>query len=143
VEQNETVKEHNLGPAAQIPAGEGREFVVEGLRIAVFRPRSGGIYATQAACTHREGPLADGLVGGTTVICPYHAWKFDLTTGLPLLGEGCLTTYPVHVTETGDIRLTVAEGAAHEVRECTACSSSTRRNGTAWRSATGPPCSAS
>jgi nitrite reductase (NADH) small subunit len=114
--------EYYLGSIDQIPAGEGREFVVEGRRVAVFRLRGGGIYATQAACPHRAGPLADGLVGGTTVICPYHAWKFDLKTGLPLLGEGCLTTYPVCVTEEGDIQLTLVEGAGTEARECTACS---------------------
>jgi nitrite reductase (NADH) small subunit len=114
-------KEINLGPVGQIPVSEGREFVVEGRRIAVFRPRGSDVYATQADCPHRAGPLADGLVGGTTVICPYHAWKFDLKTGLPLLGEGCLTTYPVRVTEEGDIHLTMIDGADMEARECTAC----------------------
>jgi nitrite reductase (NADH) small subunit len=38
-----------LGPAAQIPIGEGRAFVVDGRRIAVFRARDGRLFAAEAA----------------------------------------------------------------------------------------------
>jgi len=94
-----------LGPTAAIPPGEGRTFEVAGDRIAVFHTRTGGFYATQAECPHRQGPLADGLVGGTTLICPLHSWKFDLTTGQHLDGESCLKTYPVRVDEAGQLWL--------------------------------------
>lgn len=100
--------EKNLGPVSQIPVGEGREFVVDGSVIAVFHTRC-GVYASQAACPHREGPLIDGLIGGTTVVCPLHAWKFDLTTGQPLLGACGITTYPVRLSEEGDILLMVSQ----------------------------------
>ena len=103
--------EYNLGLLEQIPSGEGREFVVQGAKVAIFRPRSGGIYATQAECPHRKGPLADGIIGGTVVVCPYHAWKFDLTNGLPVFGECGLTTYPVRLTHDGEIILTYEESA--------------------------------
>ena len=96
--------EKNLGPLSQIPLGEGREFVVDSSVIAVFHTRH-GIYASQAACPHREGPLIDGLIGGTSVVCPLHAWKFDLTTGQPLMGTCGITTYPVRLSENGDILL--------------------------------------
>lgn len=89
--------ETKLGPVAAIPPGEGRVFSVNGEKIAVFHTRGGGIYAVQAECPHRGGPLADGLVGGTTLICPLHAWKFDLTTGQALFGECGLKTFPVRV----------------------------------------------
>lgn len=104
-------EEHHLGPAEAIPAGEGREFVVAGRRVAVFRPRSGSVYATQAECPHRSGPLADGLVGGTTVICPFHAWKFDLATGLPVFGDCGLTVHAVRVTDDGTLALRLAPEA--------------------------------
>ena len=93
-----------LGPLTQIPLGEGRAFLVEGQEIAVFHTRH-GVYATQALCPHRAGPLMDGLVGGTTLMCPLHAWKFDLRTGEVLTGSCGLTTYPVRVTDQGDILL--------------------------------------
>ena len=60
-----------------------------------------GVYATQAECPHRQGPLADGLIGGATVVCPFHAWKFDLTTGEALMGQCGIQTYPVRLSEVG------------------------------------------
>lgn len=89
--------ETKLGSVEMIPRGEGRVFSVDGESIAVFHTREGGIYAVQAACPHRGGPLADGLVGGTTLICPLHAWKFDLTNGQALFGECALKTFRIHV----------------------------------------------
>ena len=99
--------EYRLGSLAQIPPGEGREFVVDGRIIAVFHTRSGAVYATQARCPHREGSLADGLVGGATVICPLHQWKFDLGTGSPLLGTCRIATYPVRLNPAGELLLTM------------------------------------
>ena len=71
----------DLGPVGFIPLGEGRAFVVKETTIAVFRQRDGRLFATDNTCPHRGGPLADGIIGGGKVICPFHAWKFDLETG--------------------------------------------------------------
>ena len=92
-----------LGPLQAIPEGEGRTFVVGPRRLAVFRSRQGGVYATQADCPHRGGPLADGLVGGHTLICPLHGLKFDLTTGESADGACSLATFPVHLSPSGQI----------------------------------------
>ena len=99
--------EVKLGPLSSIPLGEGRNFAVCGERIAVFRTRAGGIFAIQAECPHRGGPLADGLVGGTTLICPLHSWKFDLATGNALFGDCGVKAYPVRVDESDEIVLTI------------------------------------
>ncbi len=100
---------HNLGSAAQIPLGEGRRFEVGGVGIAVFRSRRGLVYATQAECPHRAGPLADGLLGGEALICPLHNYRFNLATGEPL-GNDCpaLRTYPVSENEAGEILIQVS-----------------------------------
>lgn len=100
-----TATEYDLGPIAQIPLGEGREFQVDGRVVAVFRSRTDGVFATQPNCPHRQAPLADGLLGGTTLQCPFHAWKFNLTTGEPILGECALLTYPVRLDEADRIIL--------------------------------------
>lgn len=99
--------EYMLGPLAQIPPGEGRVFDIDGRSVAIFRTRGGAVYATQAACPHRGGPLADGLLGGSTLVCPLHGWKFDLATGAPVLGECGIATYAVRLTEAGEIALTL------------------------------------
>jgi nitrite reductase (NADH) small subunit len=102
-----TEQEVTLGPLDLVPQGEGRNFALGKERIAVFHTRSGELFATQADCPHRNGPLADGLVGDKTVICPLHAWKFDLSTG-QLYGSDCkLRTYPVRVTSDGLIALSL------------------------------------
>jgi nitrite reductase (NADH) small subunit len=100
----------NLGPIACIADGRGREFVVDKRRVAVFRTRRGGVYATQARCPHKNGPLADGLIGERAVMCPLHGHKFDLAFGEPL-GHACgnLETYPVDIDESGDIKLLVED----------------------------------
>ena len=98
----------NLGPVERIPLGEGREFSVQGELVAVFRVRAGGLRATQAKCPHRDGPLADGIVGGGRVICPLHAFKFGLETGQPI-GNECesLKTYEISVSDDGEILLRI------------------------------------
>lgn len=103
---------HDLGPTWAIPPGEGRVFEIGAARVAVFRTRAGELFASQAQCSHRGGPLADGIVGGATVVCPLHAFKFDLTTG-KALGHGCasLTTYPVQLGPAGHILLSLAPHA--------------------------------
>ena len=99
--------ELDIGPLNAIPPGEGRNVEALGRRIAIFHTRTGGVFAVQAECPHRGGPLADGLVGGTTLICPLHAWKFDLATGDALFGECGLKTFPVRIDTDGRIKLTV------------------------------------
>ena len=96
-----------LGRPDQIPLGEGRAFKVGDEKIAVFRTRAGGVYAIQAICPHLGGPLADGLVGDATVICPLHERTFDLRTGA---GVGCdesLRQFPLRIDGDGVMHVSI------------------------------------
>ena len=71
-----------------VPPGEGRALTIDGRRVAIFRSAAGW-YALDAACPHRGGPLADGIVCDRAVICPLHDRRYDLATGAALgAGEG-------------------------------------------------------
>ena len=95
-----------VGYLDQIPVGEGRCFLVGDDLVAISRTRQGAVYATQASCPHRGGPLADGIVGGETLICPLHAYKFSLATGEPIGHQfGALQTYRVSVGSSGELRV--------------------------------------
>jgi nitrite reductase (NADH) small subunit len=79
-----------------IPLGEGRAITLDGRRVAIFRA-GGGWYAIDAVCPHRGGPLADGIVCDSAVICPLHDRRFDLETGAALTTGDGVATYPVEV----------------------------------------------
>ena len=96
----------NLGSVEKVPLGQGRPFIINGEAIAVFRQRDGRLFATQNACPHRGGPLADGIVGAGRVICPLHAQKYNLQSGEGPDAHHCLTTYPV-ANVNGSIVLTI------------------------------------
>ena len=98
--------EVTLGPLTAVPPGEGRTFDVGSCRIAVFHTRHGQVFAAQAECPHRKGPLADGLLGGNTLVCPLHAWRFELTTGASQNGGCSLQTFPVRIDGADQIVLT-------------------------------------
>ncbi len=94
---------HRLGPLAQIPPGEGRAFGVGGQQIAVFHLRSGAVYAVSAVCPHRGGPIADGQIDGSIVLCPLHMNAFELATGRSTTGQEPLASWAVHIDEAGEI----------------------------------------
>ena len=90
-----TLTRVNLGCAAAIPMGQGRCYVIGGREIAVFRQRDGRLFASENRCPHRNGPLAEGIVGGGRVICPLHAHQFNLQTGTGNESHECVQVYEV------------------------------------------------
>ena len=96
----------SIGPIEQIPPGEGRNFVIAEQEIAVFRTHADEIFATQPYCPHRNGPLADGLVGDRRVVCPLHDRTFDLRNGQEIGGNcSSLKTFKVSLTEAKNIMI--------------------------------------
>ena len=60
--------------------GEVSEVIAGGTAICVANVE-GGYHAVSNTCPHADGPLGEGALQGTKVLCPYHGWAFDVTTG--------------------------------------------------------------
>ena len=41
----------------------------------------GAVHVVDGVCPHHGGWLAQGALHGKTLVCPWHAWEFDCTTG--------------------------------------------------------------
>jgi nitrite reductase (NADH) small subunit len=97
-------------PIENVPPREGRAVLLGDREIALFNlgpstELGGGdrFLATDNRCPHQGGPLCDGIVTGTSVVCPLHAWKVSLATGRverPTHGKDhCVSTYPARVED--------------------------------------------
>jgi nitrite reductase/ring-hydroxylating ferredoxin subunit len=86
-----------VAEVGDLPIGEGRVIEAEGRTLALFNV-DGTFYAIDNTCPHRGGPLGEGDLQGRYAICPWHAWRWDVTTGSnannPAVRIAC---YPVAV----------------------------------------------
>lgn len=64
---------------------------------------AGQFFATQARCTHRQGPLNEGKLEGSTITCPWHGATFNVTTGEVLRGPARSPLKTYRVTVEGDV----------------------------------------
>jgi nitrite reductase/ring-hydroxylating ferredoxin subunit len=87
---------------ADLPPGRSRLLTVNGVGVAVYNV-DGQFYATEDACTHEGGPLSEGALDGSMVVCPWHDSCFDVKTGAVLKGPATepLPTYTVKIE--GDV----------------------------------------
>src|ERR1700733_4257398 len=72
-----------IASRGDIPEGTGKTIDHAGKKIALFNV-GGKFYAIDNECKHRKGPLGEGTLDGATVICPWHGWEYDVTTGANL-----------------------------------------------------------
>ncbi len=81
----------------EIPEGTIREFQIDGHNIAIAN-YGGKFFAINNICLHRGGPLGQGEMEGNCVICPWHGWRYNVTTGKldanPSIGVDC---YPIEL----------------------------------------------
>jgi nitrite reductase/ring-hydroxylating ferredoxin subunit/uncharacterized membrane protein len=79
-----------------------------GERVVVARTEA-GYAAFDDRCTHKGGPLSDGVLICGTVQCPWHGSQFDVNTGAVVCGpaEENIRTHRLLESESGDrLRLT-------------------------------------
>jgi len=96
--------------AQGIPSGELAEGAMLAGHVgdeAVLLVRRGGMVSALAAhCTHYHGPLADGLIVGDTIRCPWHHACFSLRTG-EALAAPALSPLDCYAVSERDDRIVV------------------------------------
>jgi NADPH-dependent 2,4-dienoyl-CoA reductase/sulfur reductase-like enzyme/nitrite reductase/ring-hydroxylating ferredoxin subunit len=103
-------------PLTELPDGELFAAHAFGKPLVVVR-RGNSVRAIGAQCTHYGGPLAEGLLVGDTVRCPWHHACFSLETGEALRAPA-LNPVPTVVID-------VREGRATAKREIPAADGAT------------------
>jgi nitrite reductase (NADH) small subunit len=87
-----------LTTRSELPAvNEVREFPCGDKTICVANVE-GAISAIDNVCLHRGGPLGQGMIEGSKVVCPWHGWQWDPKTGEAAHNPGAkVAIYPLRV----------------------------------------------
>jgi nitrite reductase/ring-hydroxylating ferredoxin subunit len=82
---------------AHFPPGSLTEVTADGTVIALCNV-DGEIRAVSGLCPHSNGPLGFGALHGGNLVCPWHAWEFDTSTGCHDFHPATrLQVYPVKI----------------------------------------------
>ena len=87
----------DIGSIDDIPLRGARKIKTALGCVALFRTDEAEVFATAGTCSHKGGPLNEGIVHGQSVTCPLHNWVFDLKTGQAQGEEGAIATFPARV----------------------------------------------
>lgn len=96
----EQVEYIEITPTEDVPEGERIFIEVKGKSIVIFN-LAGKLFAIGDICSHDNGPVGDGEIEETEIICPRHGARFDIRTGkatsLPAVVD--IPAYPVRVVD--------------------------------------------
>jgi nitrite reductase (NADH) small subunit len=92
-----------LTTQSELPAeGEAKEFSCGDKTICVANV-NGTVSAMDNVCLHRGGPLGQGMIEGSKLVCPWHGWQWDPKTGEAADNPGVkVAVYPLKI-EDGDV----------------------------------------
>jgi nitrite reductase/ring-hydroxylating ferredoxin subunit len=89
-----------VAETSELKPGCGMVVEAGGRELALFNV-DGEFYCIDNTCPHMEGPLGEGDLDGDEVMCPWHAWSFNVKTGEGLYGLGlCVRSFPCKVEES-------------------------------------------
>lgn len=95
-----------LGSLEEIPENGMTEFSIDGQCILVCRTGD-VVHAVGGICPHRGAQLGQGTLNGASVVCPWHEWEFDVSTGCGVTNPiSTLPTYPI-VVKDGKVVVTL------------------------------------
>lgn len=97
-----------LGRPEEIEEGHCKTVSAFGRTVAVFK-HEGRLFAVDDECPHRAGPLSLGVIQDSCVVCPLHAWSFELATGAKR-GQTSYTVATYDVVEDGGVAYVKRKG---------------------------------
>ncbi len=93
-----------VAEVSDLQPGECKTVTVGDRELALFNV-DGKFYATDNTCPHRGGPLGEGTLEGSVVTCPWHGWRFDVTTGVsPVVPTAKVEKFEV-IVEGNDVKV--------------------------------------
>ena len=69
-----------VAAAGEVAPGNAIKVEVNGREFALYNV-DGAYFCTSNICPHQGAPLAEGMLEGSQIVCPWHAWVFDVKTG--------------------------------------------------------------
>jgi apoptosis-inducing factor 3 len=102
----------------ELQDGEKRQVTIGETDVLLIR-RDDRVYALGAYCTHNKAPLAQGVLHGDCIICPWHNAYFDITTGdlHEPPGFDSLDRYPVRIEDDRVIVTLPKSASGHRIPE--------------------------
>ena len=96
-----------VGPAKALSPGSVQEVENGDATYAVCNV-DGKLFAVDGLCPHAGGPLGQGNLNGSMLVCPWHGWEFNCQTGVNDFDEDLqLKTYPV-VVQGDDVLIDIS-----------------------------------
>ena len=88
---------HDLGPAEGFRDERLNGALIAGVRLCFGRSGE-HFFALDDTCPHAGGSLTEGMIDEDLVICPLHAYAFEIATGRCVDELACsVSTYPTRV----------------------------------------------
>lgn len=75
------LREIKIANVKDILDGEMKNFPVDDENEILLAKTNGSYYALAPHCTHYGAPLAEGVLSGDTIVCPWHHACFNVRTG--------------------------------------------------------------
>ncbi len=87
----------NVANLNDVPPGQSKLINFGEFGIVLFNV-GGTFYAIENCCPHSGGPLGKGELQGNIVSCPWHQWRFDISTGVSIdFPEECVKRFDVKI----------------------------------------------
>ena len=96
----------DVGDVEDFEDGEAERVDVDGAQVALFRSGD-DFHALADRCPHAGAPLSEASFADGEIVCSWHAWRFEASTGRCTLVKG-VDPVPCHDVQGQDGRVFVS-----------------------------------